>query len=92
VARPVVPRSHRRGLIKTKEIAVHFATNAIEAEVAASALRARRLHPRVTIDPESPLVATVVGQSAPVECIILVPEAEAMAAREILRETKRRPT
>jgi hypothetical protein len=91
MARPVVPRSHRRGLIETKEIAVHFATNAIEAEVAASALRARRLHPRVTIDPESPFVSTVIGQTAPVACVVLVPEAEAMAAREILREPKRRP-
>ena len=71
------------------EIVVAWAANEIEAETAAGALRANRLHPRVATDPASPHLAYA-GALARGPAIVLVPELEADAAREILRPPKRR--
>jgi hypothetical protein len=68
------------------EIAVHFAPNEIEAESAAGALRANRLHPRVVRDDTFPSrgIASSVGWF-----VVYVPGSEARSAREILRPPRR---
>jgi hypothetical protein len=71
------------------EVAVHIATNEIDAEAAAAALRANRLHPRVALDPGSPFLG-IIGRATIGPHVVLVPENEAKAAREILREGDRR--
>lgn len=66
------------------EVAVHFAVHEIDAEVAASALRAGRLHPRVAPDPATP---TFRGSGAPAgRWLVYVPEREEARARGILGE------
>jgi hypothetical protein len=71
------------------DITVHFARNEIDAEVAAGALRANRLHPRVVRDPLGDSLG-IGGRLYNGRCVVLVPETEARAAREILREPRRR--
>ena len=68
---------------------MHFALNEIDAEVAAGALRASRLHARVARDPLDDSLA-IGGRLAPGRCVVLVPEAEASAARRILAGRRRR--
>jgi len=67
------------------EVAVHFAPNRMDAEVAASALRAEHLHPRIAPDPASEILArgamTSVGR-----WLVYVPEHEEAQSREILDE------
>lgn len=70
------------------EVAVLFAVNEIDAQVAAGALRANRLHPRVTRDPLDDSLA-IGGRLYRGRCVVLVPESEQRAAREILREPRR---
>ena len=65
-----------------KEVAVHFARDHMDAEVAVSALRAARLHPRVALD-------TALGgglTSNTGRRVIFVPAAEEERAREVLEE------
>jgi hypothetical protein len=65
-----------------KEVAVHFARDHMDAEVAVSALRAARLHPRVALD-------TTLGGSLTSNTgrrVIFVPAAEEESARDVLEE------
>jgi hypothetical protein len=64
------------------EVAVHFARDHMDAEVAVSALRAARLHPRVALD--STLgggLTSNIGRR-----VIFVPAGEEERAREVLEE------
>jgi hypothetical protein len=65
------------------EVAVHFAANQVDAEVAASALRAARLRPRVARDDA---MLGVAGGGSVGRFVVLVPEDQAARAREALRE------
>ncbi|MGH2472096.1 MAG: hypothetical protein ACRDG6_06810 [Candidatus Limnocylindria bacterium] len=65
------------------EVAVHFAPNQVDVEVAASALRAHLLHPRVVRD--DPMLGVAGGMSVG-RFVVLVPEREAARARAVLRE------
>lgn len=65
------------------EVAVHFSSNQVDAEVAASTLRAYNLHPRVIRDDA---MLGVTGGMSVGRFAILVPEREATRAREILGE------
>ncbi len=65
-----------------KEVAVHFARDHMDAEVAVSALRAARLHPRVALDNTmGGSLTTNTGRR-----VILVPAAEEERARDVLDE------
>ena len=66
-----------------KEVAVHFSPNQVDAEVAASTLRAYDLHPRVARD--DAMLGVAGGLSAG-RHVVLVPEREAARARVILDE------
>jgi hypothetical protein len=66
-----------------REVAVHFAPNQVDAEVAASALRAQNLHPRLARD--DAMVGVARGISVG-RFVVLVPEGEAARARDILDE------
>lgn len=68
------------------EVAVHFSPNQVDAEVAASTLRAFNLHPRVIRDDA---MLGVTGGMSVGRFAILVPEREAARAREILDEPVR---
>jgi hypothetical protein len=68
------------------EAAVHFAPNQVEAEVAASALRAYELHPRVARDDA---MLGVAGSLSVGRFVIFVPEREAARARAVLSEPLR---
>ena len=72
------------------EIEVAWGANEIEAEIAAGALRANGLHPRVARDPRSPSLAYAAGALTRGPAIVLVPESEAERARAIVRAPKRR--
>jgi hypothetical protein len=64
------------------EVAVHFARDHMDAEVAVSALRAARLHPRIALD-------TTLGgglTSNTGRRVIFVPAEEEERAREVLEE------
>jgi hypothetical protein len=64
------------------EVAVHFARDHMDAEVAVSALRAARLHPRIALD-------TTMGGSLTSNTgrrVIFVPAEEEESAREVLDE------
>ena len=64
------------------EVAVHFARDHMDAEVAVSALRAARLHPRIALD-------TTLGgglTSNTGRRVIYVPAEEEKRAREVLDE------
>ncbi|MEK6207917.1 MAG: hypothetical protein AABM32_09765 [Chloroflexota bacterium] len=65
------------------EVAVHFSPNQVDAEVAASTLRAYNLHPRVIRDDA---MLGVTGGMSVGRFAILVPEREAPRAREVLDE------
>jgi hypothetical protein len=67
------------------EVVVHFAVDRIDAEVAASALRAERLHPRLAPDTTASHFGAG-GQTTAVRWLVYVPEEEEQAAREILEE------
>jgi len=64
------------------EVAVHFAPKRIDAEVAASALRAEHLHPRIAPDPASGILARGAATSAG-RWLVYVPEHEEAQSREI---------
>ena len=74
---------------KYPEIEVAWGANEIEAEIAAGALRASGLHPRVAPDPRSAHLAYA-GALTRGPAIVLVPESEADAARAIVRAPRRR--
>jgi hypothetical protein len=64
------------------EVAVHFARDHMDAEVAVSALRAARLHPRVALDNSlGGSLTTNTGRR-----VVFVPSAEEQRAREVLDE------
>ena len=66
------------------EVAVHFAASQVDAEVAASALRAERLRPRVARDDA---MLGVAGGLSVGRFVVLVPEDEATRARAVLHES-----
>lgn len=67
------------------EVVVHFAVDQMDAEVAASALRAERLHPRIA--PETtPSRLGAAGQTTAGRWLVYVREQEERLAREILDE------
>lgn len=68
------------------EIVVRFSPNELDAEVAAGALRAGGLHPRLARDDASLGIA---GTLSVGRFVVLVPEHEAKRAREILHEPNR---
>jgi len=64
------------------EVAVHFARDHMDAEVAVSALRAARLHPRIALDNSlGGSLTTNTGRR-----VVFVPAAEEKRAREVLDE------
>ena len=65
-----------------KEVAVHFARDHMDAEVAVSALRAARLHPRIALD------NTLGGglTSSTGRRVVFVPAEEEGRARDVLDE------
>jgi hypothetical protein len=65
------------------EVAVHFSSNQVDAEIAASTLRAYNLHPRVIRDDA---MLGVTGGMSVGRFAILVPEGEAAQARAVLHE------
>ena len=66
---------------------MHFAPNGTDAEVAASALRAAGLHPRVALDTTFGLAAGLTSNSG--RRVIFVPATEEEDAREVLHEPRR---
>lgn len=71
------------------EVEVAWGANEIEAEIAAGALRASGLHPRVAPDPRSAHLAYA-GALTRGPAIVLVPQSEAERARAIVRAPTRR--
>jgi hypothetical protein len=67
-----------------KEVAVHFARDHMDAEVAVSALRAARLHPRIALD--NTLGGGLTSNTG--RRVIFVPAAEEERAREVLEEPR----
>ncbi|TMD57274.1 MAG: hypothetical protein E6H89_11515 [Chloroflexi bacterium] len=67
------------------EVVVHFAPNRMDAEVAAAALRAEHLHPRIAPDPASGILAAG-GTASAGRWLVYVPEHEEAQSREILHE------
>ena len=67
------------------EVAVHFAPNRMDAEVAAAALRAEHLHPRIAPDPASGMLAAG-GTASAGRWLVYVPEHEEAQSREVLDE------
>jgi hypothetical protein len=68
------------------EVAVHFASNDLDAQAAASALRANDLHPRVARDDA---MLGVAGGLSIGRFVVLVPDREAARARIVLKEPVR---
>jgi len=66
------------------EVAVHFAVNHMEAEVASSALRAAGLHPRIALDTTLGLAAGLTSNTG--RRVIYVPTEEEKEARDVLQE------
>lgn len=66
------------------EVAVHFAANGTDADVAASALRAGGLHPRIALDTTFGLAAGLTSNSG--RRVIYVPASEERDARDVLQE------
>jgi hypothetical protein len=67
------------------DVIVHFAVDQMDAEVAASALRAERLHPRIAPD----ITASRFGAGGVTTAgrwLVYVPDREERQAREILEE------
>jgi hypothetical protein len=71
-----------------REVIVHYAMNEIDAQTAAGALRANRLHPRVARDDADAMLGVAGGLSVG-RFVVIVPEGENEAAHEILRQPKR---
>ncbi|HEY8786493.1 MAG TPA: hypothetical protein VIN63_08460 [Candidatus Limnocylindria bacterium] len=69
-----------------KDVAVHFAPNGTDADVAASALRAAGLHPRIALDTTFGLAAGLTSNSG--RRVIFVPATEEGEAREVLQEPR----
>jgi hypothetical protein len=69
-----------------KEVAVHFALNHMDAEVASSALRAAGLHPRIALDTTLGLGAGITSNTG--RRVIYVPAAEERQARVVLEEPR----
>jgi hypothetical protein len=67
-----------------KEVAVHFARDHMDAEVAVSALRAARLHPRIALD--NTLGGSLTSNTG--RRVIFVPASEEERAREVLEEPR----
>jgi len=65
-----------------KEVAVHFARDHMDAEVAVSALRAARLHPRIALD--NTMGGGLTSNTG--RRVIFVPASEEDRAREVLEE------
>ena len=63
---------------------MHFAANGTDADVAASALRAAGLHPRIALDTTFGLAAGLTSNSG--RRVIFVPATEEGEAREVLQE------
>src|SRR5207247_1752945 len=72
------------GVVGIGGIAFSFGRDRVDAGVAASALRAGRLHPRIVRDDATPWVGS--GGAAIGRHVVLVPEVEEQRAREILEE------
>ena len=70
------------------EVAVHFSREEVDAQLAASALRAGGLHPRLIRDDA---LMGIAGGPSVGRFAVLVPQSEARPAREILREPEREP-
>ena len=68
------------------EVAVHFALNDMDAEVAASALRAAGLHPRIALDTSFGLAAGLTSNSG--RRVVFVRAEEEKLAREVLQEPR----
>ena len=68
------------------EVVVHFAANGTDADVAASALRAAGLHPRIALDTTFGLAAGLTSNSG--RRVIFVPASEEGEAREVLEEPR----
>jgi hypothetical protein len=64
------------------EVAVHFARDHMDAEVAVSALRAARLHPRIALD--NTLGGVLTSNTG--RRVIFVPADEEERARDVLEE------
>lgn len=65
---------------------MHFAANGTDADVAASALRAAGLHPRIALDTTFGLAAGLTSNSG--RRVIFVPATEEGEAREVLQEPR----
>jgi hypothetical protein len=68
------------------EVAVHFALNHMDAEVAASALRAAGLHPRIALDTTFGVAAGLISNSG--RRVVFVRADEERQAREVLQEPR----
>jgi hypothetical protein len=68
------------------DVAVHFARNHMDAEVAASALRAAGLHPRIALDDTLGLGAGLTTNTG--RRVLFVPAVEEERAREALQEPR----
>jgi hypothetical protein len=68
------------------EVAVHFTLNHMDAEVAASALRAAGLHPRIALDTSFGLAAGLTSNSG--RRVVFVRADEERQAREVLQEPR----
>jgi hypothetical protein len=66
------------------EVAVHYARDHMDAEVASSALRAAGLHPRTALDTTLGLAAGLTSNTG--RRVIYVPADEERDAREVLQE------
>jgi hypothetical protein len=69
------------------DVIVHHAIDQMDAEVAASALRAERLHPRIAPDITASRFGAA-GVTTAGRWLVYVPEREAEQAREILEEQR----
>jgi len=67
-----------------KEVAVHFAVNQMDAEVASSALRAAGLHPRTALDTTLGFAVGLTSNTG--RRVIYVPTEEEKEARDVLQE------
>ena len=68
------------------EVVVHFARDHMEAEVAVSAIRTARLHPRVALDNNLGLGAGLTSNSG--RRVVFVPADEEQRAHDVLDEPR----
>ena len=66
------------------EVAIHFARDRMDADVAVSALRAAGLHPRIALDDAVGMGAGLTSNTG--RRVVYVPAAEEERAREVLEE------